>query len=1196
MLRLHYSNRFEELVAPLGAAVHQAQSDAPLERVTIVVPGRVVEEFLKLRLAESEGVAANLHFPFLRRYLDDVVEAATSGLRVIELDELQIVAFEYLRKAMAAADPDFRAVEAYVGGSPDRPRQREEKLFQLSARVAWLFREYSINRRPMLARWSQEGGAGVDAIDPNERWQRRLYTGLFDRDGRLKSEWTDVGQQPASKSCWMMLPDAFATAEPERLLKSLPRVLHVFGLGYAGPEFLKIFALLGGLIDLEIYALNPCQEFWEDVQDARTARAVSRPPRIGAALMQSEDPFGLESAGDNLALRQWGRVGREYIRLLNELSDCDFEAHFRDPAVAGQPGSLLAQVQRMILLRQPETALPIHEASNDGSIRFLLCPGVRREVEIVANSIWSLIRADGASEAGSGQRLRFHQIAVVMPDSLRESYLPHIESVFAQAHALPLNLVDRRWTAANRVAEAVELLLRLPLGRFSRNEVTRLLTHPVFAGALPEESVERWMGWCRSLGVYFGADESAFADSYVPPTLYHWDQALKRMALGHFMERGTRGNRSIFDAGDRRDYLPYEVAEDAAEAAAAMVQTVRRLLCDAQEIASCDLPLTEWSRVLGDLVAKYIQPQDRVGERVRDLIMRSIDSMAPAGLVSGPVSYAIAAELALARIATAESEHVAYAENGVVVGSLSALRAIPFRVVFMIGMGELHFPERERRDPIDLRLLRRSPGDVSAAERDRYMFLETLIAARERIFLSYVARNAQTGDRLELSPVVRDLQLILRKLIAADDLQSLSVEHPLSSYDRSYFRDLRTSGDDRPAIETFDRSARRGAQIAGMRDDLEARCGPLSAANEESLLENLRPEVRTEIGRRLRMVELPEVSSQSATRDLVLPLAALRHYLECPLQGAARYALGLFEEEEGDEEDADEEPLDQSHLDRAILLREVLWRARGREEEIAKTYRSEFRLQEMSGAAPTGPFALAAEGRDLAKLTLTLEQMAIAGVKNLEGWQQIAIGGANEFIGVDCTLPELVLEVDAPRPDGTTIHEVTLRGWMGPVSPGRDRAIRCIAGKEAKAKDFLEGFLGAIVLAAAGKKMPSSFTVFAVGGEDDGSKLTKFSRSFQPPTANAARSYLAALVKDLLADANAYFLPIEAVEKILKVDVADDRVIKEAIDSICDNEFARCRSDFGPVADARNFPPCAPALARDVIGRRFELLKAIFGK
>ena len=77
------------------------------------------------------------------------------------------------------------------------------------------------------------------------------------------------------------------------------------------------------------------------------------------------------------------------------------------------------------------------------------------------------------------------------------------------------------------------------------------------------------------------------------------------------------------------------------------------------------------------------------------------------------------------------------------------MRAIPFRVAFLLGMGEGRFPTTERRDPLDLRARRRRVGDVTPAERDKYVFLEALLCARERFYVSWVSRDALTGDPIE---------------------------------------------------------------------------------------------------------------------------------------------------------------------------------------------------------------------------------------------------------------------------------------------------------------------------------------------------------------------------------------------------------------------------------------------------------------
>ncbi len=1202
MIHLHYSNRLELLVDPFAELMREDQAHDPLARATVVVPGRVMEEFLKLRLADREGVAANLDFPFLRGFLGRIAErAARDGseraIRVLDAGGLQIAAFEYLREALAAAGPpDLAPLRSYLAAAHDDRRQQALRLFQLSGRVAWLMREYSTARRAMLEQWPRGTTLAEERLRVTEGWQRRIFISLFEGDGSLRHAWiapATGAAQPAPR--WMLLPFAFDAIDDRRLRETLPARLHIFGIGYAGPEFIRIFGRLGALTDLHIYTLNPCREFWEDVRDRRAVR----PPRVGTLIESAEDPFGLEGSDESLALRYWGRAGREYIRLLNEITDCDFDEHFMEPAPAGGNATLLSRVQQAILTRSSEESIDNggaaagdSSAEDDGSIRILECPGVRREIEIAANAIWSLMRRDAGADAAP---LRFHQIAVVIPQTVRDQYMVHVESVFAAAHRIPINVVDRHLARDSRVAEAVELLLRLPLGRFTRDEMIRLLTHPAIAGRDGEPHAQAWPEWCRQTGVHFGADERAFANTYVEPRLFHWDRALKQLALGLFMAGAASGETRVFSADGSREYLPFEVAEDEAEGVAIMVRKARTLIHDALALAETELGLSDWRRVLIDLIATNINPTDRADERVRDLIVEAIESMYADGIRGEPVSYEVALELALSRIGEVAAELGTYAESGVVVGSLAALRSIPFRVVFMLGLGEADFPAREPRDPLDLRQAHRRAGDVSPAERDRYMFLETLLAARDRIYLSYVARNAHTGETLAPSSVIRDLQFILRSMIGGDAVKRLAIAHPVSAHDPRYFADLTPAGEPRDErLETFDRNARRGAQIAALRADLDRRCDPTpESERESSLLEHLSAPARAVIAPALHILSPPAVTANPEDTRVRLSISALRHYLECPLQGAARHALGMRDEDHDRDADTSDEPLALSRLDTTVLLRDALWHARGKHAEMEQRYDEEYRVRVLKGSAPVGPFAEAIRSGHLERLETGITQAAAAGIANLDRWQRIAVGGVEEFIDIDRAIDPIILEVDFARADGRRVTSIELRGAVGPVSRQLDKSIKLIA-RDAKTPDFLDGLFAAIVLAAAGEKMPAGFTALVVGGVNDEGALTRYTRTIRTPTQTAARTYLAHLASDLLGAANDYFLPIEAVDKVLKIpnDLTDDAVDGAINETREANQY--CRSDSGPVRNAREFRAPIEEIKRGLIARRFGPLREMF--
>ena len=229
---------------------------------------------------------------------------------------------------------------------------------------------------------------------------------------------------------------------------------------------------------------------------------------------------------------------------------------------------------------------------------------------------------------------------------------------------------------------------------------------------------------------------------------------------------------------------------------------------------------------------------------------------------------------------------------------------------------------------------------------------------------------------------------------------------------------------------------------------------------------------------------------------------------------------------------ADEEPISRSRLDEAIVLRDALWRAHGKRENLAGCYDEICRTRVLEGSSPIGPFAEADRTGDLDHLENAIAQAKDLGIPNLDRWQRIAFGGTDEFAEVESSLDPIVLDVDFVRADGRRVTAIELRGRVGPVSPRLDRSFKLIARNAVKVADFLEGGFGAIALAAAGAKLPAKFMAIVLGSEIK--RKPNHTRTIEIPHQAEARAYLTQLAIDLLSGGNDYFLPIEAVEAVLR--------------------------------------------------------------
>jgi exodeoxyribonuclease V gamma subunit len=85
-------------------------------------------------------------------------------------------------------------------------------------------------------------------------------------------------------------------------------------------------------------------------------------------------------------------------------------------------------------------------------------------------------------------------------------------------------------------------------------------------------------------------------------------------------------------------------------------------------------------------------------------------------------------------------------------------------VVCLLGMNDGDFPRRAQQSDFDLLALpgMARPGDRSRRDDDRYLMLEALLAARDKLYVSWVGRNVRDNSEQPASVLVSQLRDYLR--------------------------------------------------------------------------------------------------------------------------------------------------------------------------------------------------------------------------------------------------------------------------------------------------------------------------------------------------------------------------------------------------------------------------------------------------
>jgi exodeoxyribonuclease V gamma subunit len=1144
MLHLVYSNRTEELVAELAKRVRaQQETDGVLVPVRIVAPSATVLDHVRTGIARLCGIAANLRTMLITAFASETIEQCMQ-LRVAGAEALEAMALTLLFDDPFVAQPELAPVRAYLAAGESSP-STDVRRVHLAERIGRLFEEYSYSRPEMLEAWSR-----APTLDGQRRetelWQRRLWLAMFEPQGLARTR----GLLPLYEAIAALSP-ASAGAD----------AVHVFGFPHLARGFHALLARIARTREVIVYSLSPCEGFWEDVDE-----------------------------GDPDLIRLWGRAGREHVRALNQSAGFDHDDHFVEPR-----GNLLAQLQRDIMRRVP--ARERRDAGfgfeSDESILVLEHASIRRELEAVASEIWRLLEGDAT--------LSFDDIAVLVPDSDAPAYVTHLAAVFREAHDVPHRLVDVP-AVEHGIADAVELLLSLPLGRFTRQDVLRLAVHPAVVASLDGVDPERWLEWSDALGIVHGADRTDHEDTYIARDILNWDQGLRRLALGAFMAGDASGERRPFQLADEA-YVPHEVGASEMRDAAALGLLVRSLVADARFMQEAELPLREWATFLCLMVETYVAPtRDAEGESLARCL-RQLHGVGEIDLGHRPVGYRTACELARGRIASLLGGR---GTEGVVVSRLACVRPIPFRVVFACGMGEGRFPSTEGEDPLDLRWAGRREGDVTALEHDKYAFLETVLAARDRLYLSYVSRDPLTGDTLSASSVVQELLHALAGYVREPSM--LRRRHPLRRWDPRYFTELFPS-ELRPGRSLGTMclpEARAEATSLALRESMGAR--GLCLGREEVETRAASDPAWAALAEHLRIAPLPEARPVSPA-TLNIPMYALVKFLEFPLQGWARFRVGLDELEGDDSLTREDEPFETDFRDEILLLRGVVSAAK-KTGSLERAYDDMVRDRELRGAGPSGIFAQGERGEHLQTLESWKGRLEALDIP-IDAVEVHRFGRSGLRSAADQAHPPLSLDVDYIDPSGISrIARVELGGRTLPLAtraaPGPAAAgISITLSRRAKdnrdewtradlQRMALRAFVDHAVFSASGIAEGRSHASLIVVATPQGAFAERV--QFEPMSCGEALNWLRALARELLAGPHAYFFPSEAVLLWQGKTPAGPIVpwLEAAREMLQDSDGPLAlRSAYGPVPRVHEYPIPDESVARAMASRRFQ---AFFAK
>ena len=735
-----YTSNYIEILAEQLARIVREPLPSPVSPEIIVVQSRGMERWVTMELARHNNICANCSFLFPNLFLQKTFKKLIPDLPDESPFDPVAMTFRIMKILPASIHlPGFKSLKRYLVDDI-----KGMKLFQISQKIADLFDQYLVFRPEMIFRWEK---------GEEEHWQAQLWRGL------------SLGKERLHRArIRKTLLEKIKKLPHE--IENFPVRISIFGISYLPPFHLETFVEISKLCQVNLFLMNLCKEYWAEIVSARQIKEIQRKYVKSNGITE-----GLYLEEGNRLLASMGALGRNFFSMISGL-DCRIYELFDDK----YGHTILAKVQSDILNLKERKFNHHPSLSFDSTIQIHSCHSPMREIEVLHDNILAMFEED--------RNLLPKDIVVMTPDI--ESYAPFVQAVFDaqsdEALRIPFTIADRNIRKESRIIEDFMSILDLKSSRLGVTRVMALLESASIKEkfGLTESDIEIAERWIKETNIRWGIDADFRRKLELPGFSENtWKAGIERLLLGYAMP-GL--DRKMFSG-----ILPYDHIEGGE------VKILGKFLKFLGRVFSCidslDKPrtLSDWHLKLVEILEQFFTPNEdsereiQVLRSIVDEISKTIKLSGFDGLVEIEVVKSCLENLL---------EHVnfghGFISSGVTFCAMLPMRSIPFKVVCLVGMNMDAFPRESKILGFDLMAKNPRIGDRSRRNDDKYLFLEALISARNKLYISYVGQSIRDNTRISPSVLVSELIDYIKEGFGLSEDEIVTF-HRLQAFSSEYF-------------------------------------------------------------------------------------------------------------------------------------------------------------------------------------------------------------------------------------------------------------------------------------------------------------------------------------------------------------------------------------------------------------------------
>lgn len=766
MLKDFCYNNLDYLFDRLAENINFSES-SPLESEIIVIQTDGIKKWLSLKIAEKYGICCNIEFlkpKYLIYKLLKAVHLDFDDKHPLERKNI----FWLITKSLQ--DPSIdNVLKDYLGNN-------ETKLAQFAYNIADLFEQYFVYRPDLIINW--EKGELLYKDDIIEKWQFALYSKIIEKS----------------------LVKSFPTAVYERLYKNsdinidsekLPKKVSIFAISILPPFYVSILKTFSEYLDINIYLLNPSKELWFEYQKPKEN---TKGLQAFETIISSEDKSAIEESYNvkNSLLSNFGKIGADFYSNLLEMFenislDYEIDENANNIGKNNYKPTMLDVVKDDILNDRNMNELNKTEIEDfDGSIEIHSCHSPMREVEVLYNRLLNIFE--------NNPEIKPSDVLVMTPDI--SAYAPFIDAVFGSQKIVkhfPYSISDVSFIDEDSTISMFMDILKLIKGRFETSKIINIIENEAIRThfSLNDTDINLLKVCIKEAAIKWGIDKDFRKDKGIEFSYneYSWEYGIERLLLS-----------IIYESDDLYEHI--KAIDNIGTNANDAIATISVFLLDLHKLyvfSKNKHNIDNWYMTLISLMDKMFPNIEQAPIKISRgiiAIKNALDEMLESynNYRADNEDIAVGIDFILEyfnRNFKNKLHSYRFLDGNITFCEMIPMRSIPFKIICIIGLNNNTYPRKRKSLSFDLMAGHIRKGDRSLRDNDKYLFLETIISAEKKLYLSYVGQDIVLNSNIPPSVLISQFIYYLKSRFIVkrtDNFEDdIVVKHKIFSFNPVYF-------------------------------------------------------------------------------------------------------------------------------------------------------------------------------------------------------------------------------------------------------------------------------------------------------------------------------------------------------------------------------------------------------------------------